>query len=66
LRRSPRRAAPRGSSCRLAQRQRTAERERLLLRELHHRSSNLFVIVHAIVSRTLTGDLPIDEVREAL
>ena len=47
-------------------RQRAAERETLLHRELHHRTGNLFAIVHAVVSRTLADDVPIGQARGKL
>ncbi len=50
----------------ISQRQRAAERERLLLREMHHRSSNLFAVIDVIVARTVTGDQPVDQARETL
>jgi PAS domain S-box-containing protein len=39
----------------ISERRRSLERERFLMRELHHRSQNMFAIVQAITRRTLEG-----------
>lgn len=39
--------------------------ERLLRRELQHRTKNLFALVHGLAQQTLRGDAPIDNIREA-
>lgn len=67
----PREALPRGALAGvvnmfvdISHQQRAAERERLLVGELHHRTSNLFAVVHALASRSLTGDMTLDQARE--
>ena len=50
----------------ISERRRAAEREQLLVRELHHRSNNLFALVQAIIATSLCGDLAIDQARRAL
>lgn len=39
--------------------------ERLLRKELQHRTKNLFALVHGLAQQTLRGDAPIDRVRDA-
>ncbi|WP_244577979.1 PAS domain S-box protein [Hoeflea halophila] len=50
----------------ISDRKRAAERERLLVRELQHRSGNLFAIVRAVISRSLSGDRTLSEARSVL
>jgi GAF domain-containing protein len=41
------------------------EREKLLLREVQHRSNNLLAVIHSIAQRTFSGDIPLEAAREA-
>lgn len=50
----------------ISERQRTAERETLLVRELRHRSSNMFAVTQAIVTLSLSGDPRLDQVQQVL
>lgn len=50
----------------ISERKRATERERLLVRELQHRSGNLLAIVRAIISRTLSDDSTLSEARSVL
>ena len=50
----------------ISERKRAAERERLLVHELHHRSSNLFTTIRAITNRSLSGDRALLEARSVL
>jgi two-component sensor histidine kinase len=45
---------------------RHAERQQFLVRELHHRSQNLFAVIQTIVSRTLTQEQSISEAKNVL
>ncbi|MSU90368.1 PAS domain S-box protein [Rhodobacteraceae bacterium 2CG4] len=50
----------------ISERRRAAEREKLLVRELHHRSHNLFAIIRAIIERSLSGDRTLSQARAVL
>jgi two-component sensor histidine kinase len=45
---------------------RHAERQQFLVRELRHRSQNLFAVIQTIISRTLTQGQSISEAKDAL
>lgn len=54
------------SICRdITQRKRAAETERMLVREIDHRSNNLLAIIQSIAHRSLSGDRPLAEARQA-
>lgn len=50
----------------ISERRRAAEREKLLARELQHRSSNIFAVVQAIAARSLSGDPALDKAKRDL
>ena len=56
-------AALEGASAELA---RQSQQQRLLLHELSHRVKNILAVVQALVTRTLSGERSISEVRELL
>jgi two-component system, chemotaxis family, CheB/CheR fusion protein len=48
----------------ITERRRAEERQALLIRELHHRTKNMFAVVQSIVSRGLEGGRPVEVARE--
>ena len=50
----------------ITDRKKAEERERLLASELAHRGKNLLSVVHAIVSRSLTGTRSLEEARDVI
>jgi two-component sensor histidine kinase len=46
-------------------RKRAEETERILIREINHRSNNLLAIIQSIAQRTLSGDCSLAEARQA-
>jgi PAS domain S-box-containing protein len=50
----------------VSERRRAQEREKLLARELHHRTQNLFTIIQAIITRSLREGRTIEESRTDL
>jgi len=49
----------------ITERKQAMARLELLTRELHHRTKNLFAIVHAIISRSFAGKTSVQEARDA-
>jgi two-component sensor histidine kinase len=49
----------------ITDRKQAEERERLLTRELRHRTKNLFTVIGAIAKRSLSGQQTLDQAREA-
>lgn len=50
----------------ISERQRADEREKLLVRELQHRSNNIFATVQAVVARSLSGDRTLHQTQKTL
>jgi PAS domain S-box-containing protein len=49
----------------ISERRLAEERQRTMMRELSHRGKNLLAVIQTIAHRSLTGDRPIDEMRDA-
>ena len=49
----------------LSERKKAEERQRILMREIAHRGKNLLAVVQSIALRTMTGERPLGEAREA-
>ena len=49
----------------ISERKRAEERQRTLMMELAHRGKNLLAVIQSVASRSLTGDRPLKEAREA-
>jgi two-component system, chemotaxis family, CheB/CheR fusion protein len=47
------------------ERKRAEETEKTLVREIQHRSNNIFAVIDAIAHRTLSGDSTLDQARKA-
>lgn len=50
----------------ISDRKEAEARQRLLTRELHHRTKNLFAVVQAVVSRSFTGKTSVEEAQMAV
>jgi PAS domain S-box-containing protein len=50
----------------ITERKRASDRERLLAREVEHRSSNLLSVIQSIIARSLVGGGSLDEARRTL
>jgi PAS domain S-box-containing protein len=49
----------------ISERKIAEERQRTMMRELSHRGKNLLAVIQTIAHRSLTGDRPIEEMRDA-
>jgi PAS domain S-box-containing protein len=49
----------------VTERKRAEETERMLVREVEHRSNNLLAVIQAIAHRSLTGTMPVHEAKAA-
>jgi PAS domain S-box-containing protein len=50
----------------ITERKRARERQELLTQEIHHRTKNLFAVVHAVVSRSFAGNRSIEDAKKAV
>jgi len=50
----------------ITERRQALERERFLMREVHHRGQNMLAVIQSIVRRSLDGHLDLDEARQLL
>lgn len=50
----------------ISERRKALERERFLMREVHHRGQNMLAVIQSIVRTTLDGHLNLNEARELL
>ena len=50
----------------ITERKEAEARQRLLTRELHHRTKNLFAVVQAVVSRSFAGKATVEEAQTAV
>ncbi len=50
----------------ITERKQAQARQELLAREIHHRTKNLFAVVHAVVSRSFVGKSTMEEAEEAV
>jgi PAS domain S-box-containing protein len=50
----------------ITERKQAQARQDLLVRELHHRTKNLFAVVHAVVSRSFAGKSSVEEAQTAV
>jgi PAS domain S-box-containing protein len=50
----------------ITERKQAESRQELLTREVHHRTKNLFAVVHAVVARSFAGKLTVQDAEEAV
>lgn len=48
----------------ITERRRAEEAQKLLIGELHHRTQNLFAVIHSVAWHSLSGERPLKEARE--
>jgi PAS domain S-box-containing protein len=50
----------------ITERKQAQERQKLLAQEIHHRTKNLFAVVHAVVSRSFSGNRSVEDAKKAV